>query len=150
MKPLRVFVTVLPLTEATFLAAFFWFGEPQEFNNRAYSWAHEPALEANAASLNILPGELLRRAGQCPAPLVETEFFGMKRTVPDLGMQLECQHRILYGDFFESAYSRQLVLSWFELPFWMLLTGLATLAAAYGSVFGVRLARDKWWPWLNG
>jgi hypothetical protein len=74
----------------------------------------------------------------------------MKFTEPDLGMQLECQHRIMYGDFFEPAYSRQRMLYWLELPYWMLLTGVATLAATYGSIFGVRLARDKWWPWLNG
>jgi hypothetical protein len=55
------------------------------------------------------------------------------RTEPDLEMQLECQHRIVYGDFFEPAHSRQLVLSWLELPYWMLLTGIATLAATYGS-----------------
>jgi hypothetical protein len=150
MKPLRLFVTVRPIAEAASLAAFLWLGMPQQINNRAHFAAENSALQANADSQNILPGELLRRAGECPAPLYETDLFGMKRTLPDLGGQLECQQRILYGDFYDPAYSWQFILHWLELPFWMLLTALATLTATYGLVFGVRFAGDKWWPWIKG
>jgi hypothetical protein len=150
MKPLRVFVTILPIAEAAVLGAFFWLGEPQQIKLRAHHAALSPALQANAASQNILPSDLLRRAGGCTAPPHETDFFGMKRIEPDYEAQLECEHRILYDDFYDPAYSWQLLLNWLELPYWMLLIGLATLAATYGSVFGVRLARDKWWPWING
>jgi hypothetical protein len=109
---------------------------------RAHFAALEPALQANAASQNLLPSDLRRRADGCVPPS-GADFFGKKRTEPDYEQQLECQQQILYGDFFGPTYSWQLVRYWLELPYWMLLAGLATLAATYGTVFGVQLARDK-------
>jgi len=142
MKPFRLSVITLLLAETAVLAAFFWQGESQQIVIRAHFAALEPALQANAASQNLLPSDLRRRADGCVSPS-EAGFFGIKRTEPDYEQQLECQQQILYGDFFGPTYSWQLVRYWLELPYWMLLAGLATLAATYGTVFGVQLARDK-------
>jgi|SRR3984885_5879349 hypothetical protein len=142
MKPFRLSVITLLLAETAVLAAFFWQGESQQIVIRAHFAALEPALQANAASQNLLPSDLRRRADGCVPPS-EVDFFGKKRTEPDYEEQLECERRILYGDFIDSTYSWQLVRYWLELPYWMLLAGLATLAVTYGTVFGVHLARDK-------
>ena len=142
MKPFRLSVMALLLAETAVLAAFFWQGEPQQIIIRAHFAALEPALQANAVSQNLLPSDLRRRADGCVVPS-EADFFGKKRTEPDYEQQLECGQRILYGDFFNSTYFWQLMRYWLELPYWMLLVGLATLAVTYGTVFGLHLAREK-------
>jgi hypothetical protein len=150
MSRFRLFLTFAALAAIAAAAAFFVTGQPRQLDERARYEAERLATEDNAADQKTSVAELKRRTGECPLPSLETEFFGMKRSEPDYGLQLECIDRVLYGPFFEKEYLTLRILGWASLLYWIGAAVGSAFAAVYVGFFGFRFFKEKWWPWVAG